>query len=401
LRSRSNPAAFKLGTDQRAPDLAGAREFGALDVALGVPRVGADQRLRALRRPPWEFSALDWAVLRYQHAARRDVPLGRRPGVRQRSPWAAIAERRRPGPGRPSSLFTASIGTGRVDPQAEPVATGETIDFSDPERVRRHVLYGASLPGDGCMLVGREARLVFRLPQGIDSALILAMSLDAVPIAGRVRRQRLEVTVNGLPAARFALDAARPALLREGTVVPRAAVAGRDSLELTLRMPDATAAPVTPQACDERELSILLRDLVVREPVLCQPGQPLPLGVASGDESLVAGGWGVPEPGGRWTYGSRARLLLRVPDEEGPLAFEVEAHPVREHQRVDLSVNGGRRSRLRWDRSARHSAPVAASGEELVVDLHVRHPISPAELGRSEDTRPLGVFVHNVGVFAR
>ena len=34
---------------ERAEDLAGARQLRALDVALGVPEVGADQRLRALR----------------------------------------------------------------------------------------------------------------------------------------------------------------------------------------------------------------------------------------------------------------------------------------------------------------------------------------------------------------
>jgi len=214
-------------------------------------------------------------------------------------------------------------------------------------------------------------------------------------------RQRREVWVNGLSAARFSLNRSRPELRGEGIVVPRAAVAGRDLLELTLRTPDATPVSWSPEEWEKLERSIRLRDLVLREPVLCEPGQPLAFGVGSGDEALIATGWSVPEPGGRWTYGSRARLLLRIADGQGPLTFEIEAQPVREHQIVDLWVNHGRRSRVRGDRPGRHRLPVAASGGELLVDLRVKRPVSPAELGQSEDARPLGLFVRNVGVSAR
>lgn len=356
--------------------------------------------LRAVRRPPWECDALDRAVLRHQDSARRQVPLGRRRLLPHRPPWAAIAERRRPGPGRPPSAFTAPIGTGRTDPDVEPVAMAETIDFGDPERVRRHFLYGAWFPqADGCMLAGREARLVLPLKPRANGALLLAMSADAF-FPGRGTRQRLDVSVNGHAVARFSFQRGRPGLRSEGIVVPRAAVAGRDVLELTLRTPDARAMRLGPDGWDERERSILLRDLVLREPVLCHPGRPLALGVASGDERLVAGGWGVPEPGGRWTCGPRARLLLRIAEGHGPLAFEIDAQPVRERQIAHLSVNG-RRSRVRWDRPDRHRVPLAASAGELLVDMRIKHPVSPAELGQSEDTRPLGLFVRSVGVFAR
>jgi hypothetical protein len=288
-----------------------------------------------------------------------------------------------------------------MDPDVEPVAMGETIDFSDPERVRRHFLYGAWLPwGEGCMLAGREARLVLPLRQRFDSALLLAISVGAVLDLSRSSRQRLDVLVNGLPAARFSLGPSQPELRREGIVVPRAAVVGRDLLELTLRTPDAAPKPLSPEEPEKREQSIQLRDLILHEPLLCDLGQPHPLGVASGDEGLVAGGWNAPEPGGRWTHGSRARLLLRIADGRGPLAFEIEAQPFRERQIVDVRVNQGRRSRLRWDRPDRHRVPVAAPGEELLVDLRVKHPISPAELGRSEDIRPLGLFVRKVGLCA-
>jgi hypothetical protein len=359
--------------------------------------------LRALRRPPWELRALERAVLRHQDSARQHVPLGRRRVLAHRPPWATIVERRRPGPGRPPSLFTAPIGSGRMDADVEPVAVGETLDFSDPERVRGHFLYGAWFPqADGCLLAGREARLQLPLKRRLDGGLILAMSADGVLLEGRGARQRLEVLVNGVHAARFSFHEGRPGLRGEGMAVPRAAVAGRDVLELTLRTPDAIAAPLGPEVWEERERSILLRELVVREPIVCRPGQPLAVGAGSGDEAFLVGdGWSVPEAGGRWTHGSRARLLLRIADGHGPLLFEIEGQPIRKQQVVDLWVNGGRRSRRRWDGPACHRVPLAGSDGEVLVDLSVKHPVSPAELGQSEDTRPLGLFVRNVGVCAR
>lgn len=358
--------------------------------------------LHALRRAPWEWHALERAVLLHQDSARQRVPLGRRRLLPHRPPWAAIVERRRPGPGRPASMFTAPIGTGRMDPDADPVAIGETIDFSDPDRVRRHFLYGAWFPEpDGCMLAGREASLALVLKRRPESGLILSMSADPVFFEGSGTRQRLEVLVNGLSAARFSLQGDGPGLDGEAIALPGAAVAGRDMIELTLRTPDAASAPLSPEEWEQQERSIVLRHLMLREPVLCQPGQPLAVGAGSGDEALVAGGWSVPEPGGRWTHGSRARLLLRIADGHGPLDLEIEGQPIRERQIVDLRVNRGRRSRLRWDGPARHRVPVAASDGEALVDLRVKRPVSPAELGQSEDTRPLGLFLRNVGVRGR
>jgi hypothetical protein len=289
-----------------------------------------------------------------------------------------------------------------MDPDADPVAIGETIDFSDPDRVRRHFLYGAWFPEpDGCMLAGREASLALVLKRRPESGLILSMSADPVFFEGSGTRQRLEVLVNGLSAARFSLQGDGPGLDGEAIALPGAAVAGRDMIELTLRTPDAASAPLSPEEWEQQERSIVLRHLMLREPVLCQPGQPLAVGAGSGDEALVAGGWSVPEPGGRWTHGSRARLLLRIADGHGPLDLEIEGQPIRERQIVDLRVNRGRRSRLRWDGPARHRVPVAASDGEALVDLRVKRPVSPAELGQSEDTRPLGLFLRNVGVRGR
>jgi hypothetical protein len=399
-RRRRVAAMVTAGLDYLRREFAAPIPLGTIS-ALRRSLPGPLERLelRALRRAPWELTALDRAVLRHQDSARRLSPLGRRRVLPHRSSWAAVAERRRPGPGRPPSTYTAPIGTGTMEPDVQPVAIGETIEFSDSERVRRHFLYGAWFPeAGGCPLAGRESRLVLPLLRPADSALILAMSADAVFVPDRGSRQRLEVLVNGLSVAQFSFVAGRPGLLGEGIVVPRAAVARKDLLELTLRMPDATPGPLSPEAWEERERSILLRDLVLHQPPTCQPGQLLALGVASGDEALVGGGWSVPEQGGRWTLGSRARLLLRIADGNGPLAFEIEGQPIYGHQVVDLRVNQGRHARVRWDRPDRYRVPTAAAGEELLVDLRVKNPVSPAQLGRSEDTRPLGLFVRHVGV---
>jgi hypothetical protein len=298
-------------------------------------------------------------------------------------------------------MYTAPIGNGRLPRDIEPIGIGESVSFRDAERVRRHFLYGAWFPqADGCMLAGREARLVLPLTRTVESALLLGMSAEAMLIPGRSRRQRLEVMVNGFRVARFSLSASHSRLEDEGIVLPRAAVCGRDELELTLRMPDATSPPARGEQLDDRVMSVLLRQLVVREPPVCETGQLLPLGIGSGDEALLAGGWWPPESHGRWTRGRRAHLLLRVADEHRPLALELDALPVRDHQLVRLSVNGGRRHRVTWERAERRSVPIPPGAEELLVDVHVNDPVSPTELGRWNDSRPLGLFVKSVGLTA-
>jgi hypothetical protein len=246
------------------------------------------------------------------------------------------------------------------------------------------------------MLAGREARLMLPLTRTAGSSLLLGISAEAMLIPSRSLRQRLELIVNGCPAARFSLNASRARLDDEGIVLPRAAVFGRDMLELTLRMPDATLPPVLNEHLDDRIMSILLRNLVVREPPVCTPGQQLLLGIESGDEAFLAGGWWPPEPHGRWTRGKHAQLLLRVADGRQALALELDALPVREQQRVHLSINGRRSLRTSWQRSEQRTAPVPAGAEELLVDLQVKDPISPTELGRWQDSRALGLLVKSV-----
>jgi len=362
-----------------------------------LPRPLERLELRALARAPQELGALDVAVMRHQLRARQENPLGSRRLTRQRVRLALA--RRRPGPGRPLSFSTAAIGKGTLPPDVEPVAIGESVSFSDPERVRRHFLYGAWFPqADGCMLAGHEARLVLPLPRAVSSSLLLGISAEAMLIPGHSRRQRLELIVNGVRAARFSLDASCSRLEDERIVLPRAAVYGRDVLELTLRMPDAVYPPAFSDHLDDRLMSILLRELVLREPPVCEPGRPLSLGIGSGEASPVAGGWWPPEPDGRWTRNGRARLLVRISGSHRSLALELDALPVREHQRVRVSVNGGRRLRMSWDRPERRRVPVPPGAEELRVDLQVKDPISPSELGRWQDTRQLGLFVRSVGL---
>lgn len=364
-----------------------------------LPRPLEWLELRALARAPQELRALDLAVLRHQHRARRDKPLGSRRLTRPA--WSPAFTWRRPGPGRPLSLYIAPIGTGRLQPDVEPIAIGEPVPFSDPERVRRHFLYGAWFPqADGCMLAGYEARLVLPLARPADGALVLGISADAMLIPGRSRRHRLELTVNGFRVARFSLDAGHGRLEDQGIVLPRAAVSGRDVLELTLRMPDAVSPPAFSDHLDDRLMSILLRQLVVREPPVCELGQLLSLGIGSGDEALLAGGWWPPEPHGRWTRGGRAHLILRVGGKHPALALELDALPVRQHQRVHLSVNGGRAHRMTWEGSERRSVPLPPGAEELLVALRVKDPVSPTELGRWHDSRPVGLFVKSVGLTA-
>ncbi len=172
-------------------------------------------------------------------------------------------------------------------------------------------------------------------------------------------------------------------------------------VELTFRTPDATS--VQPDdLVDDRLRSILLRRLVIREPALCEPGRAVSLGLGSGDEAVLAGGFSLPDSAdGRWTFGDRARFLVRVAHDDGPLALSIDALPIRDRQRVRLSVNGGRPLRARWNGPNRVRVPVRANGGELLVDLRIKAPVSPAQLGLSDDARPLGLFIRSLELVPR
>lgn len=118
-------------------------------------------------------------------------------------------------------------------------------------------------------------------------------------------------------------------------------------------------------------------------------------------------GWS-PERDFAWTLGPRAVLDLRVGG-AGPLRLELDIaafvpRPT-EGQRVEVRANGKPMGTLEFTARRNHAARVLDLPDGVVgpdgvlrIELLVRQPVSPASVGQSADTRPLGAMLRSVRV---
>jgi hypothetical protein len=301
----------------------------------------------------------------------------------------------------------AALGTGSAPVALSQVELREPIDFGRADVAKRYVVHGVWLPdGEGCWIAGREARLVLGLPRLVEAPLVLALCADGF-LTDR-RRQRLFVTVNERPVAGVWMDAARPNLRDERIVVPWEALKGRRGLNLVLRTPDAASPAELGLDDDDRRISVFLRRMVLRQPPILRVGSAVRLGEDAHDEDMLGGGWGDPEPFGRWTQGSRADLLVRLDDSPAARGLEFEAFPFigRDGRRlqVDVWANGRHLGRVDYERATPSvervplGASAAAANGSLLLTWKIRNPASPAELGVSPDPRKLGLFLRHLAV---
>ena len=121
-------------------------------------------------------------------------------------------------------------------------------------------------------------------------------------------------------------------------------------------------------------------------------------------------GWSKPEPWGCWTDGYRA--ALRIPLErpfQGPalLAMESGAYIAKGHRTLDVRVVCNREPLGGWcvetgdcvERTLPIPASAAARKRELLLEIHLDNPGSPADAGEfGLDQRLLGLGVHKLRI---
>jgi hypothetical protein len=345
--------------------------------ALRPRRVAALERLewRALARAPSERGRLARAALAHQQHARRGAG------------GALRAERLRRAV--PTSDGAAALLDRTLHGDATPLALGEPLDLTSPDVVHHCVAHGTWRPErGGTWLAGRETRIVVPLASAPETSLVLHADGDVLPGLENVD---VDVLVSGRRVGTLAFDRWPGA----SVVLPRAAVAGRNRLELALR-PRRRASPAAlGLGEDDRETSVRLRSLVLSAPPLMQSGETLSFAAEPRAESMLAGGWFWAEHGGRWTRGREARFLVRVPAATG-LMLELDAEPFvrRDGGEVTTKVRAGGSGVADVSRGERRLAiPASAVAEgELLLRLTVRRPRSPQHEGLGEDARPLGAF---------
>ena len=369
--------------------------------------------LRAQATQPSRRSVLGQAATVQGQYLRRRVPpgarvtpvthlrlAGERLGIHRLADVRHLRPGGRPGPSRPYAETAAPIGTGSCAPP--PVRWDVPLDFGDPGTAREHCRYGLWLPhGWGCWIAGREARLALTLPEPAGSSLLLELAAGGVSERGP--RQRLHLLLHGEPVGSLVFDAGRPGVNGEAIVLPARIVRQRSCLELVLRVPDAASPARLGINDDQRILGVFLQRLTVRRPLRCPPGDHLAFGTGTEDERMLAGGWADAEPGGRWTYGPVARLLLRTGS--APTMLEWNADPLlapgAPRLSVDVAANGVALGAVDCDGgpcSAQMALGKAATNGELLLSWRIRDPRSPSQLGLSEDPRPLGLFFRSVAL---
>jgi hypothetical protein len=367
------------------------------------PRVLERLELRAKRRAPDQWGALDRTVIYYQQYARAELPLGPRPGLCRelRAARACFGiERLRPTPGpfRPPARAHAALGGHGEGAELE---LGEALALGDAELVRALVRYGAWLPeAQGVWLAGREAQLELALDRPPSGSLLLALDGENY-LADVIGQARLRASVNGRNLAELRVGPGHPRLAGEQIAIPAALTAGRRRLSITLRMPDAVAPARIGRSEDDRVLGFFLRELIVREPLVLEPGTALSFAAGGEGARAILGGWSSQEPAGRWTDAREAGLLLAV-RADGDLELTLDAEPFvpgpGARQRVEILAGGTRIAALALgagERPPRVRVPHAsfAPAGELHLRLRLPDASSPYAAGLAEDRRALGLLV--------
>jgi hypothetical protein len=393
--------------------LRGIAEVDIPDDALRSLRIPApfqrlELRLQATR--PSQRGAVGRAAVVHGQYLRRQLPpgasagpltharlAGRRLGVQHLGHVRYLPGGGRPGPSRPFVETEAPIGSGSCTPP--PIGWDEPIDLADPDTVRRHCLYGLWFPEEwGCWIAGREARLAVALGSIPNSSLVLELGAG---VAAASPDQRLEVLLDDRRVATVSFDAERRRVDAEQIVLPAELVGHRSRIELVFRAPDARSPIQSGTGEDMRPLGVFVQRLAFRPPFECPTGERLALGSGTKDRPMLAGGWSHPDPGGRWTIGPVARLLLRP--SSAPTLLEWEAAPVSAPSapptRVEVTANGVALGAIDYEGDPRRvQLPLqnAAGEHELLLSWRIHNPRSPKQLGLSEDPRPLGLFFRSI-----
>jgi hypothetical protein len=267
----------------------------------------------------------------------------------------------------------------------------------------------------GVWTEGLRAELALTLDDVRDGDRALALSFGSVCV-GRDASLGVEALVNGERAA--VRD------LRYGDTewhidLPPVGPANGE-VDLTLIVEEPNSPLALGWSADDRPLGILLRAITLTEvDRSVRPGEKIVFSAGSGSERVLGEGWSALEANGVWTEGATASLVLKpTPPSPGDVElvlavdpFVIPSHP---ELKVEISARGvplgadvfrhrrGARLLGKLRRPLRVVVPAAAIDESgrAVIELRLRDPVSPADLGLSDDSRRLGLRLRSLAVQA-
>lgn len=122
------------------------------------------------------------------------------------------------------------------------------------------------------------------------------------------------------------------------------------------------------------------------------------------DQIIFLDGWSAAEDSGRWTVGPKALLAIQRAQGRKGDSLRLVGHTIGPDKPQVIDVyNGWRRlARLSWPAGGTSvrslQLPRALHEQELLMlQLRIRRPVRPHDISINEDTRPLGLFLEDIG----
>jgi hypothetical protein len=325
----------------------------------------------------------------------------------------------------PADDDTAQAGLARERRLAAWAARGESdrrlrIPAGDAVELAEADDYGGFRDGwamypdqPGLWTEGSRAELALELEGITERDYVLVLDLGSVCVAPDSSLE-VDAVVDGKRAAARALRYGDAQWRIES---PTPAQPDGD-VDLTLRIAEPTSPRDLGWSDDERRLGLLVRRIgahAVDRSV--HPGEEVVFTEGSGAERFLGDGWSAVESGGVWTDGDTARLGLNLAalapgDVEVSLAVDPFVTPGHPQLDVEVYAEGlklaervfrHRRAVMRLGRATqrlRVTVPALMRGDsdQVVLELHLRDPASPRDLGLSDDARRLGLHLRSLTV---
>jgi hypothetical protein len=289
--------------------------------------------------------------------------------------------------------------------QALTMRPGETVDVTDLSD------YGGfgrgwSIPeATGIWTEGERAELRIAA-DGADSGDYQLKLLVGMVCVEPDETLRVDVEANGVQIAvrRFTGPVARPWRID----LPADAV-GEDELAVTLLVDSPRSPRERGWSGDERRLGVHVRDLTLQQVDRSLAlGETITFDAGSDAERLLGDGWSSLEPTGVWTEDETARLAFRLtnaPVANVCLVLDLDPFLTAEHRVLETEILVGAKRvvdhTFRYgepDQPLQIDLPSAAvhSEDGVVLELHVREPARPVDLGVGGDARRLGVHLRSL-----
>jgi hypothetical protein len=253
----------------------------------------------------------------------------------------------------------------------------------------------------GVWTAGSRSQLALKLEGIGESDYALVLSLGSICIEGD-GSLRVEALLNGQRASARDFSFGDP----EWRIASPVASPRDGYVNLTFIIEEPRSPRAVGWSADERPLGLLVRSIALEDvDRSVRPGEKIVFSEGSDAGRLLGDGWSTLEPTGVWTDGEEASLLLRLTDAPpadaelvlGVTPFVTPDHPELE---VEASALGQRLAHRAFrhgkpDRFLRIPLPAAARGQaaRVPLELCLRDPARPVDLGLSGDERMLGLHV--------